>query len=73
MEGKSNLSIEKLTFVINRGGLPVVAQETDEEIALTIAADYVEAVANEDISKADGVDKNPDRVKALMRSLSRNI
>jgi predicted AAA+ superfamily ATPase len=30
-------------------------------------------VANEDISKADGIEKNPDRVKALLRSLSRNL
>jgi predicted AAA+ superfamily ATPase len=73
MEGHSKLSIEKLAFVINRGGWPVVARETDEKIALTVAADYVEAVVNEDISKADGVEKNPDRVKALMRSISRNI
>jgi predicted AAA+ superfamily ATPase len=73
MEGQSGLTIEKLAFVINRGGWPVVAQETNEKIALTIAADYVEAVANEDISKADGIEKNPDRVKALLRSISRNI
>lgn len=73
MEGQSTLSIEKLAFVINRGGWPIVAQETDEKVALAIAAEYVEAVANEDISKADGIEKNPDRVKALMRSISRNI
>ena len=73
MEGKSCLSIEKLAFVINRGGWPAIAKETDEKIALTVAADYIEAVANEDISKADGIEKNPERVKALMRSLSRNI
>lgn len=73
MEGRSGLTVEKLAFVINRGGWPAVARETDEKIALTVSADYVEAVANEDISKADGVEKNPDRVKALMRSISRNI
>ena len=73
MEGQSTLSIEKIAFVINRGGWPIVAQETDEKVALAIAAEYVEAVANEDISKADGIEKNPDRVKALMRSISRNI
>jgi predicted AAA+ superfamily ATPase len=73
MEGKSDISVEKLAFLINRGGWPAVSRETNEQIALTIAADYLEAVANEDISKADGIEKNPDRVKALMRSLSRNI
>jgi predicted AAA+ superfamily ATPase len=73
IEGKSNISVEQLAFLINRGGWPAVARETNEKIALTVAADYLEAVANEDISKADGIEKNPDRVKALMRSLSRNI
>lgn len=73
MEGKSNLSIEQLAFLINRGGWPAAAREKNEKIALAIAGDYLEAVANEDISRADGVLKNPDRVKALLRSLSRNI
>ena len=73
MEGKSNLSIEQLAFVLNRGGWPAVATEKNEKIALAVANDYLEAVVNEDISKADGIEKNPDRVKNLIRSLSRNI
>jgi len=72
-DGRSGISIEQYAFLINRGGWPAVARETDEKIALTVAADYVEAVANEDISKADGVEKDPNRVKALLRSISRNI
>jgi predicted AAA+ superfamily ATPase len=72
-EGRSGVSVEMLAFLINRGGWPAVARETNEKIALTVAADYLEAVVSEDISKADGIEKNPDRVKALMRSLSRNI
>ncbi|MCL2111423.1 MAG: DUF4143 domain-containing protein [Clostridiales bacterium] len=72
-EGRSGLSVERLAFVINRGGWPAAARERSEKVALTIANDYLEAVANEDISKADGIEKNPDRVKSLLRSLSRNI
>jgi len=59
--------------VINRGGWPAVALEKNERIALTVANDYLEAVTNEDVSKVDGIEKNPDRVKSLIRSLSRNI
>jgi len=70
---RSSITIEQYAFLLNRGGWPAVAHETDERIALTVAADYVEAVANEDISKADDVAKDPDRVKALLRSISRNI
>ena len=72
-EGTSKLSIEKLAFVLNRGGWPAVAQEKNEKVALAVANDYLEAVANEDISNVDGIEKSPDRVKALIRSLSRNI
>ncbi len=73
MEGISKLSIEQIAFLINRGGWPAAAREKSEKIALTISSDYLEAVANEDISKADGIEKSPDRVKSLIRSLSRNV
>jgi predicted AAA+ superfamily ATPase len=73
VESKSNISIEQMAFLINRGGWPAVAHEKNEKIALATANDYLEAIANEDISKADGIEKNPDRVKALLRSLARNI
>ncbi|MDR1993805.1 MAG: DUF4143 domain-containing protein [Nitrososphaerota archaeon] len=72
-ESKSNISIEQLAFLINRGGWPAVARQTNEKIALATVNDYLEAVTNEDISKADGIEKNPDRVKWLLRSLARNI
>jgi len=73
LDGTSHISIEQFAFIINRGGWPGIAFETDEKIALTVASAYVDAVVNEDISKADGIEKNPDRVMALMRSISRNI
>jgi predicted AAA+ superfamily ATPase len=73
MSGISKISVEQYAFLINRGGWPSVAGERDERIALAVAADYVEAVANEDISNADGIDKDPNRVKALLRAVSRSI
>ena len=73
VDGKSNISVEQYAFLINRGGWPAVANETDEKIALTVAADYVEAIANEDISRADGIEKEPNRVKALLRAISRSV
>jgi predicted AAA+ superfamily ATPase len=36
------------------------------------ANDYVESITDTDISKVDGIEKNPKRVKLLMRSLARN-
>jgi hypothetical protein len=73
MFGKSNLTLEQMAFVLTRGGWPAAVLEKNEKYALANAVDYLEAVTNEDISKADGVEKNPTRVKNLIRSLSRNI
>jgi predicted AAA+ superfamily ATPase len=38
-----------------------------------MAMDYVEAVINVDVSRIDNVEKNPERVRLLLRSLARNI
>jgi predicted AAA+ superfamily ATPase len=35
--------------------------------------DYVDAVINIDVSRVDGVEKSPSRIRALMRSLARNV
>ena len=68
----STLSIENLAYVITRGGWPASIGEK-ESIALRRVYDYVDAVINADISRVDGVEKSPARVRALMRSLARNI
>jgi predicted AAA+ superfamily ATPase len=68
----SSLTIERIAFAIARGGWPAsIGNDTDT--ALLRAIDYVEAVINADVSRVDGITKNPNRVRALMRSLSRNI
>ena len=43
-----------------------------DEIALDQAMDYYDAVVHSDINRADNVQKNPERVKRLMRSYARN-
>ena len=68
----SSLTIEQIAFAIARGGWPA-SIGNDGKTALLRAIDYVEAVINADVSRVDGVSKNPNRVRALMRSLSRNI
>jgi predicted AAA+ superfamily ATPase len=72
IESFSGLSIEKTAFAIVRGGWPASIGES-EEIALRHAIDYVEAIISQDASRVDGIEKNPVRVRALMRSLSRSI
>jgi hypothetical protein len=72
IEGISTLTIEKLAFALTRGGWPASIGEK-ENIALKLIYDYVEAIINIDISRVDNIEKNPARVRALMRSLARNI
>jgi len=73
MTGRSKVTLEQLAFILTRGGWPASINEKDEKISLLKVYDYLEAVVNEDISNIDGIEKNPDRVRALMRSISRNI
>ena len=68
----SSLKIEDIAFVICRGGWPSTLK-LSENSALKNAFDYTEAVINYDVSEVDQVEKNPERVRLLMRSLARNI
>ena len=63
-------SLKGIAYLICRGGWPqAVAQEG--EIALDRAFDYVDAVVNSDISRVDGVARDPRRVRKLLRSYAR--
>ena len=68
----SSLTIEALAFALCRGGWPASIGKK-ESVALKQVYDYVDAVINIDVSRVDDIEKNPARVRALMRSLARNI
>jgi predicted AAA+ superfamily ATPase len=72
IETVSDLSIEQIAFAICRGGFPASIGKPDKS-ALRMSVDYVESIINQDISRVDGVEKNPNRVRLLLRSLARNI
>ena len=72
IEAMSDLKIEQIAFALCRGGWPASVKQQGA-IALRMAVDYVEAVINHDVSRVDNVEKNPDRVRLLLRSLARNI
>jgi len=72
IESMSELSIEKIAFALCRGGWPSSVLK-NEASALRMSRDYVEAVINHDVSRVDDVEKNPERVRLLLRSLSRNV
>jgi len=68
----SSLTVEGLAFALARGGWPASVGDNNED-ALKQVYNYVEAVINLDVSEVDGVEKSPARVRALMRSLARNV
>lgn len=72
VEGISDLPLERLVFCIARGGWPASVGEADD-IALDRARDYADAVITQDMSRIDGIQRDPSRVRGLMQSIARNI
>lgn len=68
----NKLSLEDIAFLCCRGGWPR-SIFMEKEIALEQAVDYYDAVVYSDISRVDGIKRDPERVKKLMRAYSRNI
>ena len=69
--GRAALDIDRIAFLICRGGWPQSIGMRDE-IALDLAINYYDGVVHSDINRADDVQKNTERVKRLMRSYARN-
>ncbi len=72
IEGISSLTINDIAYAICRGGWPSSIR-MKSTAALQVAVNYVESVINMDVSRVDGTEKNPERVRLLLRSLARNI
>ena len=68
---ENHLEIEHLTYLTCRGGWPQ-ASLLEGTVALDQAFDYYDAVVHYDIQRADGVERDPERVKLLMRSYARH-
>lgn len=67
----SELELQDVAYLICRGGWPRAVNQK-RKIALGRALDYYDTVVNVDVKQADGVERNPERVKLLMRSYARN-
>jgi len=68
---ESSLTVPKIAEAICRGGWPEAVAKG--MASPQIARNYVEAVVNVDVQSVDGVDRNPQRVRQLLRSYARNI
>ena len=65
-----DFSLDEVAFIICRGGWPQTIGRTGER-ALVTAMEYLEGVIESDISRADGISRNPERVRRVLRSCAR--
>jgi predicted AAA+ superfamily ATPase len=64
--------MEDIAYLLVRGGWPD-SIGLSEKNARAKCIDYVDSIVHTDISSIDGVRRSPQKVKAFLRSLSRNI
>ena len=64
--------LEDIAYYTCRGGWPQ-ATLLEGEIALDQALDYFDSVVERDIQRVDGVKRNADRARLLLRSYARHI
>lgn len=64
--------LEDIAYYTCRGGWPQ-ATLLEDEIALDQALDYFDSVVERDIQRVDGVKRNADRARLLLRSYARHI
>lgn len=69
----SDLTFENLVFVTCRGGWPETLKIEDDSSKLLTARSYINSICESDISTVDGVKRNPERVKLVLKSYARNI
>lgn len=69
----SELTIPELIFAMCRGGWPESLNKKTEKQQLMIAKSYLDIICDIDTTTIDGVKRNPDKVKSLLKSYSRNI
>ena len=63
--------IDEIAWLICRGGWPR-ATLLDKDVALDQAFDYYDGIVHSDISRVDGVARDENRAKRILRSLARN-
>lgn len=71
VDGCTKHELGDIAFLICRGGWPRVVT-MKKEVALDQAKDYVDGVVESDISRVDGIKRNPETTRRLLRSYARN-
>lgn len=72
IDGYSEFTVDRLAHALTRGGWPESLHDTPKN-ASRIASQYVKAVINSDLSRVDDVKRDPDTIRRIIESVSRNI
>lgn len=68
--GQCKWGLQDIAFMLCRGGWPAALDEPSK-VALQTSYNYVDALAESDLSRADNTLRNPRRIRLLLRSLGR--
>jgi hypothetical protein len=69
---RTNLTYESIAHILCRGGWPSAVASGDEG-AITVAANYLDLLCESDISKVDGVKRNPALARAILKAYARHV
>ena len=69
---QTDLNYEKIAYVLCRGGWPN-SLNFDSEKALEIARNYIDVLVNSDISRVDGVKRDPSLARAILKAYARQV
>lgn len=72
LQGTNSLDLSRIAHLICRGGWPQTLNKRTANAQLVPVREYFEAVVRSDISRADGVTRNEERARRLMRSYARH-
>lgn len=72
VRGTSGLTINDQVDLVCRGGWPGLLESPKSKVA-NYLRDYYEGLVNVDITNVDGIKRNPNRAKAVLRSYARGI
>ncbi len=69
---KTDLDYEKIAYVLCRGGWPASINLPEKE-ALEIAKNYIDVLCEFDISKVDGIKRNPTLARSILKAYARQV
>ncbi len=71
VQGYSGCDVERMAYLVCRGGWPRAVTSPSDAGSLEMAYDYLSAIADEDISRTDGVRRNPQYARLIMQEYAR--